>query len=223
MEREFSNYRRIQTVGEEIANSISHGVGVLAAIAITPLLILKAIPLGAGAVTGASIFGAAMIILYTASAVYHSLPHCKAKRIFQILDHSAIFLLIAGTYTPFTLSVLNGTWGWTLFGIIWGLALAGIVLKSLSTEGTSKLSIGLYLAMGWLAVFAVKPLYNSLPAAGLFWILAGGVLYTGGVLFFAYDHRKKFNHFIWHLFVLAGTACHVIAVFHYALNSGAQG
>lgn len=213
-----SNYRRIQTLGEEIANAISHGVGVLAAIAVTPFLILKAIPLGAGAVTGASIFGASMIILYASSAIYHSLPHCRAKKIFQICDHSAIFLLIAGTYTPFTLTVLQGAWGWTLFGVIWGLAVAGIILKTIHTNGTSKLSIALYLAMGWLAVFAVQPLYNSMPVAGLFWILAGGILYSGGVLFFAFDHRKKFNHFIWHLFVLAGTACHVIAVFHYALK-----
>ena len=111
--------RRIQSGGEEIANAISHGVGMLAAIAITPFLIIKAIPLGAAAVTGAAIFGATMIILYASSAIYHSLPHCKAKKIFQILDHAAIFLLIAGTYTPFTLSVLQGAWGWTLFGIIW--------------------------------------------------------------------------------------------------------
>lgn len=221
MKAELTNYRRIQTVGEEIANSISHGVGVLAAIAVTPFLILKAIPLGPGAVTGASIFGAAMIILYASSAIFHSLPQSRAKRIFQILDHSAIFLLIAGTYTPFTLSVLHGTWGWTFFGLIWGLAVAGIILKTIHTDGTSKLSIALYLAMGWLAVFAVKPLYNSMPAAGLFWILAGGVMYTGGVLFFAYDHKMKFNHFIWHLFVLAGTACHVVAVLQYALNNGA--
>jgi hemolysin III len=221
MTGELTNYRRIQTLGEEIANAISHGVGVLAAIAITPFLILRAIPLGAGAITGASIFGASMIVLYASSAIYHSLPHCRAKHIFQIFDHSAIFLLIAGTYTPFTLSVLSGAWGWTLFGVIWGLAVAGIILKTIHTEGTSKLSIALYLAMGWLAVFAVQPLYNSMPVGGLFWILAGGIMYSGGVLFFAYDHRKKFNHFIWHLFVLAGTACHVVAVFQYALKNGA--
>ncbi|MEI9917520.1 MAG: hemolysin III family protein [Bacteroidota bacterium] len=209
---------RIQSVGEEIANAISHGVGMLAAIAITPFLIIKAIPLGAGATTGAAIFGATMIILYGSSAIYHSLPHSRAKRIFQIFDHSAIFLLIAGTYTPFTLSVLQGAWGWTLFGVIWGLALLGVILKTIHTNGTSKLSIALYLAMGWLAVFAVKPLYNSMPAWGLFWILAGGVMYTAGVAFFAYDHRSRFNHFIWHLFVLAGTSCHVVAVINFAFH-----
>jgi hemolysin III len=206
-------------VGEEIANSISHGVGMLAAIAITPFLIIKAIPLGAGAVTGASIFSASMIILYASSAIYHSLPQCRAKRVFQIFDHSAIFLLIAGTYTPFTLSALQGAWGWTLFGLIWGLAVLGVIIKTIHTDGTSKLSIALYLAMGWLAIFAVRPLYYSMPAGGLFWILAGGVMYTGGVLFFAYDHKLKYNHFIWHLFVLAGTTCHVIAVFDYVFRS----
>lgn len=209
---------RIQSVGEEIANAISHGVGMLAAIAITPFLIIKAIPLGAGAVTGAAIFGATMIILYASSAIYHSLPHSRAKKIFQILDHAAIFLLIAGTYTPFTLSVLQGAWGWTLFGLIWGLAVVGVIMKVIHTDGTSKLSIALYLAMGWLAVFAVRPLYYSMPAWGLFWILAGGIMYSAGVAFFAYDHKGKYNHFIWHLFVLAGTTCHVIAVICFAFD-----
>ncbi len=210
---------RIQTVGEEIANSVSHGVGVLAAIASAPFLITRALPLGPAAVTGASIFAAAMIILYTASAVYHYLPHSKAKSIFRIFDHCAIFLLIAGTYTPFTLSVLHGAWGWTLFGIVWGLALAGIIIKTIYTDGTSKLSIALYLGMGWLAIAAVKPLYDSMPAMGLFWILAGGIMYTAGVYFFANDHKSRFNHFIWHIFVLAGTACHVVAVWGYAFKT----
>ena len=208
------NRRRVQTVGEEIANAISHGLGMIAAMLVTPFLIIKAIPLGAGAITGAAIFGASMIVLYASSAIYHSLPQCRAKKIFQVFDHAAIFLLIAGTYTPFTLSALQGAWGWTLFGIIWGLAIVGVVLKTIYTDGTSKLSIALYLAMGWLAVFAVRPLYYSMSATGLFWILAGGVLYTAGVAFFAFDHKKKFNHFIWHLFVLGGTASHVIAVIY---------
>jgi hemolysin III len=215
---EILNRRRIQTVGEEIANAISHGLGVVAAIAITPFLILKAIPLGAGAVTSAAIFSATMIILYASSAIYHSLPHCKAKKIFQVMDHAAIFLLIAGTYTPFTLTALQGAWGWTLFGLIWGLAVIGVILKVIYTDGTSKLSIAMYLAMGWLAVLAVKPLYDAMPAEGLIWILAGGVMYTAGVLFFAYDHKKKFNHFIWHIFVLAGTTCHVVAVINFAFR-----
>ena len=215
--KESQNWSRNQTLGEEIANSISHGVGVLAAIAVTPFLIVKAIPLGAAAITGVSIFGATMIVLYLASTLYHAFPHSKTKRVFRIFDHSAIFLLIAGTYTPFTLTVLPGVWGWTLLGIVWSLALVGIVLKSVRNVGTSKLSIALYLGMGWLAVLAAKPLYESLPSWGLFWLLAGGVMYSVGVLFFAYDHRVRYNHFIWHLFVLAGTSCHLVAVLGYAL------
>lgn len=215
--KESQNWNRNQTFGEEIANSITHGVGVLAAIAVTPFLIVKAIPLGAAAITGVSIFGATMIVLYLASTLYHAFPHSKTKRVFRIFDHSAIFLLIAGTYTPFTLTVLPGVWGWTLLGIVWSLALVGVVLKSVRNVGTSKLSIALYLGMGWLAVLAAKPIYQSLPFWGLFWLLAGGVMYSVGVLFFAYDHRVRYSHFIWHLFVLAGTSCHVVAVLGYAL------
>lgn len=213
---DFTKRDRPQTTGEEIANSVTHGVGFLAAAAITPVLIIKAFSAGAAAVTGASIFGTAMILLYLASTLYHSLPAGRSKRFFRIIDHCAIFLLIAGTYTPFTLAVLEGAWRWTLFGIIWTLAALGVLMKTISTGGTSRLSIALYLGMGWLALLAVKPLYDSMPAWGLFWILAGGIMYSAGVLFFAYDHRMKYNHFIWHLFVLAGTGCHVVAVLGYA-------
>jgi hemolysin III len=208
---------REQTLGEEIANSISHGVGFVAAVAITPFMILKAMPLGAAAVTGVSIFGATMMVLYLASTLYHAFPESKTKRIFQIFDHSAIFLLIAGTYTPFTLSVLPGSWGWTLFAIIWTLAAAGVVLKSVRNVKTSKLSTALYVGMGWLAVLAIKPLYEFMPAWGLFWLFMGGIVYSAGVFFFAYDHRHRYNHFVWHLFVLGGTTCHVISVLVYAL------
>lgn len=209
---ESRNWSRNQTLGEEIANSISHGLGVLVALAVTPFLILKAIPLGSAAIVGASIFGVTMILLYLASTLYHAFPHSKTKRLFRIFDHSAIFLLIAGTYTPFTLSVLPGAWGWALLGIVWLLAIIGVVIKSVRNVGTGKLSIALYLGMGWLAVLAAKPLYEALPSWGLFWLLAGGVMYSVGVLFFAYDHRVRYNHFIWHLFVLAGTSCHVVAI-----------
>lgn len=211
------SWSREQTLGEEIANSVSHGIGVLAAITITPFLIIKAIPLGVASVTGVSIFGATMIMLYLASTLYHAFPQSKVKRVFRIFDHSAIFLLIAGTYTPFTLGVLPGAWGWSLFGIIWGLASAGVVLKSVRNVGTGRLSIALYLSMGWLALLAVKPLTDHLPGWGLFWLLAGGLMYSLGVIFFAYDHRIKYGHFLWHLFVLAGTGCHVISVFGYTL------
>ncbi|MEP2671616.1 MAG: hemolysin III family protein [Cyclobacteriaceae bacterium] len=205
---------RAQFLGEEIANSISHGVGFLAAVAVTPLLIIKAIPSGTSAVVGVSVFGATMMILYMASTLYHAFPESRTKRIFRIFDHGAIFLLIAGTYTPFTLTVLYGAWGWTLFGIVWLLAAGGVVLKSVQNVKTNKLSIALYLGMGWLALLAAKPLYTSLPFWGLFWLITGGVMYSAGVLFFAYDHRIRYSHFIWHLFVLAGTACHVVAVFY---------
>jgi hemolysin III len=215
MMNDSTHWRRQQSLGEEIANSISHGVGFLAAAAITPILIVTAIPAGAAAIVGASIFGATMMMLYLSSTLYHAFPHSKTKRVFQIFDHGAIFLLIAGTYTPFTLSVLQGAWGWALFGIVWGLAILGVVLKSVGGAGTSKLSIALYLGMGWLAVLAAQPLWNSLSAWGIFWLVAGGVMYSAGVLFFAYDHRIRYNHFIWHLFVLAGTAFHVVAILGY--------
>ena len=207
-----THLKRHQSLGEEIANSISHGVGFLAAIAITPILIITAIPLGSGAIVGASIFGATMMVLYLSSTLYHAFPHSRAKKVFQIFDHSAIFLLIAGTYTPFTLTVLQGAWGWTLLGIVWSLAIFGVILKSVGGAGTNKLSVALYLGMGWLAVIAVKPLWDSLSAWGIFWLLAGGLMYSIGVVFFVYDHRVRYSHFIWHLFVLAGTAFHVVAV-----------
>ncbi len=208
---------REQGLGEEIANSISHGLGFLGAVAITPILISKAIPSGAGAIVGVSIFGATMMLLYISSTLYHAFPHNKAKRVFQIFDHSAIFLLIAGTYTPFTLIVLPSGWGWTLFAIVWVLAAGGVVLKSIQNIKTSKLSTMLYLGMGWLGVLAAKPLYEALPFWGLFWLLAGGFFYSAGVIFFANDHRIRYGHFIWHLFVLAGTVSHVIAVMGYVI------
>jgi hemolysin III len=209
------SWKRPQSLGEEIANSISHGVGFLAAVAITPILIVAAIPTGPAAIVGASIFGATMMMLYLSSTLYHSFPQSRTKRVFQIFDHGAIFLLIAGTYTPFTLTVLPGAWGWTLFGIVWALAVLGVIIKSLNGAGTSKLSIALYLGMGWLAVLAAQPLWNNLSAWGIFWLVAGGAMYSAGVLFFAYDHRIRYSHFVWHLFVLAGTAFHVVAILGY--------
>lgn len=203
---------REQSLGEEIANSISHGVGFLGAVAVTPLLILAALPHGTAGVVGASVFSATMMILYLASTLYHAFPQSRTKRLFNIFDHGAIFLLIAGTYTPFALSVLPGAWGWSIFGAVWGIALFGVVLKSLGGAKGGRLSTALYLGMGWLAVVAAKPLWTSLSGWGIFWLLAGGVMYSGGVLFFVYDHRVRYHHFIWHLFVLAGTVCHVVAV-----------
>ena len=208
-----SNWSRNQTLGEEIANSVSHGIGVLLAIAVTPILIISSISSGTAAIVGASVFSASMITLYLASTLYHAFPQSRTKRIFQILDHSSIFLLIAGTYTPFTLTVMKGAWGWTIFGIIWGLAIMGMIQKSVGgVLQTSRFSLALYLAMGWLATIAVKPLWDGLAGWGIFWLLAGGLMYSAGVLFFAYDHRIRYGHFIWHLFVLAGTAFHVTSI-----------
>jgi len=209
------DWRRTQHVGEEIANSISHGLGFLGAAAITPILIIAATPLGMAAVTGACIFGLTMMALYLSSTLYHAFPEGRAKQLLQVLDHSAIYLLIAGTYTPFTLTIMQGTVGWTLLAIIWCLAIGGIVLRAIGPAGTNKFSIVLYLGMGWLAVLSMQPLWNYLSTDGLIWLMAGAALYTGGVLFFIYDHRIRYNHLIWHLFVLGGTVCHVVTILYY--------
>lgn len=208
---------RSQTFGEEIANSISHGVALLLAIAAASILIVSAVRGGDAAnVIGASVFAATMVILYATSMIYHLLPLNRAKRLFQVLDHSAIYLLIAGTYTPFTLGVLRGPWGWTLFGLVWAMALAGIVLKAVAGVRWPWLSTGLYVAMGWVALIAIKPLWQLMPAWGLFWLVAGGLFYTLGVGFFAIDHRLRYGHFVWHLFVAAGTMCHFFAALYFA-------
>ncbi len=206
---------RPQSLGEEIANSVSHGVGFLAALVALPVLVLGALPHGAAAVVGAVIFAATAALLYLTSTLYHALAPNRAKRLFQIFDHGAIYLLIAGTYTPFTLGVLRGTWGWTLFGLIWALAVAGVVIKSIGGIRYHRLSTALYLAMGWLILVAAKPLWQRVPGWGLFWLVAGGLAYTAGVGFYAAD-RLRYGHFVWHLFVLAGTVCHFVAVLYYA-------
>ena len=204
------------SLGEEIANSVSHGVGLLAAVAAAPVLVFSAVH-GGGAlrIVGASVFAVTMVLLYLISTLYHALPRNRAKRVFQILDHTAIFLMIAGTYTPFTLGVLRGTWGWTLFGLVWSLALAGVVHTAVGGIRYPKLSTCLYLSMGWLILIAVKPLWLRVPMWGLLWLLAGGIAYTAGVAFYA-AKRVRYSHFVWHLFVIAGTACHFIAVLQYA-------
>ena len=209
---------RPQSLGEEIANSVSHGAGMVAAIVASPFLIYAAVQGGdAAGIVGATIFAASMVLLYGASMLFHAFPHGKAKRFFQFLDHSAIYLLIAGTYTPFTLGPLRGAWGWTLFGIVWGLAVVGITLKAiLGAEKSGRLSTWVYLAMGWLIVIAVEPAWTHIPKWGLFWLLMGGIAYTLGVVFFAAE-RIRYFHFVWHLFVVAGTACHFFAVINYAV------
>ena len=207
---------RIPTPGEEIANSLSHGIGLALAIAATPILIIAASRYGsAWNLIGVSVFAASMMTLYAASTLYHALRHDKAKRFFRMLDHSAIFLLIAGTYTPFTLGILRGPWGWTLLVLIWGLAALGLTLKAVFGTRFNKLSVVLYLIMGWLVVIAAPQVLRVMPLSGLAWIAAGGLAYTGGVGFYA-AHRVRYAHFAWHLFVLAGTACHFFAVLWYS-------
>jgi len=216
MTKLLASEERGPSVGEEIANSVSHGVAFLAAVAVTPVLIVSAVRRdGAAGIVGASVFAFTMVLLYLTSTLYHALARSRAKRVFQILDHSAIFLLIAGSYTPFTLGVLRGAWGWTLFGLVWGIAVVGVLLKSIGGVRYQRLSAILYLAMGWLILIAVKPLWLNVPSWGLFWLLAGGVAYTAGVGFYA-AKRMRYAHFVWHLFVIAGTACHFIAVLRYA-------
>jgi hemolysin III len=208
---------RPQTVGEEIANSISHGLGFVLALAGAPILIVTALRQGTVAdVVAVSVFAASMALLYLSSTIYHALPTGRIKNVFHVLDHAAIYLLIAGTYTPFTLGVLRGGWGWTLFGMVWGLAAFGVLLKLFAGIRWNGLSTALYVGMGWLIVIAAKPLWESLPMAGLAWLLAGGLAYTAGVYFYL---RKtlRFGHFVWHLFVVAGTACHFVAVWKYAI------
>ena len=160
--------------------------------------------------------GATLLFLYLASTIYHALPAGKAKQAFQVVDHCAIFLLIAGTYTPVTLGVLRGSWGWSLFGVVWGLAIFGVLCKTIFGAGSPRLSSWLYLAMGWLVVVAALPMMNSVPIPGLLWLLAGGLAYTFGVAFFLADNRLRYAHFVWHLFVITGSSCHFVAVFWYA-------
>jgi hemolysin III len=217
METSVVTGERHQSLGEEIANSVSHGVALLLAVIGTPFLVMSAVRQSDAAfIVGASVFALTMVLLYGASMVYHALPRNRAKRVFKVLDHGAIYLLIAGTYTPFTLGVLRGAWGWTLFGLIWGLAVAGVVLKSMNRMSHQHLSTGLYLLMGWLVLIAIKPLVANVPTAGLWWLVAGGLAYTAGVVFYATDSRWRYGHFVWHLFVMAGTACHFVAVYGYA-------
>ena len=200
---------------EEIANTISHGFGLVLALVAVPILIAASMRAGNMHFTvGVSVFGGTMVLLYLASTLYHSLTHEAAKQLFRLFDHTAIFLLIAGTYTPFSLGVLRGPWGWSLLAAIWTLAVVGITLKIRKRTRHSSICYVLYVIMGWLAVVAVKPILMLVPVPGILLILAGGLAYTGGLAFFA-SERIRYNHFIWHLFVIAGTTCHFFAVLWY--------
>jgi len=209
--------QRLWSKGEEIANAVSHGIG--AVLAIAGLVGLVAVAARRGdpwAVVSSAVFGTTLVLLYTASTLYHAIPHPGAKRILRILDHSAIYLLIAGTYTPFTLGPLRGPWGWALFGVVWTGAVAGVVFKSVAIGRAPILSTGLYVLMGWSVVFAFGPLVRVLAPGGVALLVAGGVAYTAGLVFFAWE-RLRYGHFVWHLFVLAGSVCHYFAVLLYAL------
>jgi hemolysin III len=208
--------KRPQSLGEEIANSISHGVGCVAALVALPILVVAANRRGAAAIAGAAVFGATAFVLYLASTLYHALPANRAKRVFHILDHSAIFLLIAGTYTPFTIGILRGPWGWLILTVVWTAAALGVASKAIAGIRFPRLSTVLYVTMGWVVLIAIRPLWARMPAAGWIWLVSGGGCYTAGVAFYAAGRRVKYAHFVWHLCVLAGTVCHFFAVLWYA-------
>jgi hemolysin III len=207
---------RTQTLGEEIANSVSHGVGLVAAIAAAPVLIVGASRFAPASIVGAAVFAATMVLLYLVSTLYHALPPGRAKRVFMKLDHGAIYLFIAGSYTPFVLGALNGPWGWTLFGLVWALAAVGVALKALDRLSHPLLSTGLYLVMGWLVLIAVPLLVERVPSPGIALLVAGGAAYTAGVVFFLLDSRWRYAHAVWHGFVVLGTGFHCFAVLGYA-------
>lgn len=200
---------------EEMANRITHGFGAAASLAGTIVLIVVAALNGsAWQAVSFSIYGASLIFLYAASTLYHSVRQPRLKHLFRIVDHAAIFALIAGTYTPFLLLNLRGGWGWSLFGIIWGLALLGIGFKAFHIRRLPKISVVFYVAMGWLCVIAMQEMLTQIPLGALIWLGAGGVCYTGGIIFYGWK-RLPYNHAIWHLFVLGGSACHYFAILLY--------
>jgi hemolysin III len=204
--------KRMQSAGEELANSISHGIGLCAALIGAPILLLEARRSSPGFFLGTLIFAVTLSMLYLGSTLYHAWPQTRGKSVLRTLDHSAIFLLIAGTYTPFTLGPLRGSWGSIMLALIWALAIFGVILKA--TRGASrhpKLGMTLYLGTGWLALIAARPMTLAIPFPALFWLVAGGIAYTTGVLFFV-NQRLRYSHFIWHLFVLVGSSCHFLAV-----------
>jgi hemolysin III len=204
------------SAGEEIFHAVTHGVGIVLSIAgLAVLVAFASLRGGASLIVSCSVFGTCLVLLYTASTLYHAIPHRRAKRVLRVLDHSGIYLLIAGTYTPFTLGILRGPWGWTLFAIVWTVAIAGVVLKAIDGFRYPRLSTVLYIVLGWVVIVAIRPLWALMPAAGWLWLIAGGLAYTGGVAFFAAE-RVRYAHFVWHLFVLAGTICHYVAVLWYS-------
>ncbi len=205
------------SLAEEIASSATHGLGV--ALSITALIILTTLAARSGdpwRIVSFSIYGSTLIMMYVSSVLYHSFQDPGIKRVFRYLDHSSIYLLIAGTYTPFTMISLRGTWGWTLFGFIWGLATFGLLMTVLGVGRSRVLASLVYIGMGWLVVVAIKPLLEAVPPGGIAWLVAGGMFYTLGVVFYVWK-KLPFNHAIWHLFVLGGSVCHFFAILYYVL------
>ena len=209
--------RWTQSHGEEIANSLSHALGLLGAMIGAPILLIAASERGSTYFTaGAIVYAATMLLLYLGSTLYHAWPQTRFKCVLQVVDHSAIFLLIAGTYTPFALGPLRGVIGWTVLIVVWLLATAGVLMKT--TKGVlhrPKLMLALYLGMGWLVLAVIWPLALAVPVSTLVWLCVGGIVYTAGTIFFVREH-VRYNHFVWHLFVLGGTVCHYLAVLTYA-------
>jgi hemolysin III len=203
--------------GHEIANSVTHGIGIiLSVVGLVVLVVMASLHGTVWHIVSFSIYGTSLILLYTASTLYHSLRSPRLKSLFHIIDHSSIYILIAGSYTPFVLVNLRGGWGWSLFGVIWALSFIGIVLKAFFTGRFKAVSTGIYLLMGWLVVIAIKPLMHSMAAGGIAWLLAGGLAYTVGAVIYLWK-TIPYHHAIWHLFVLAGSICQYFAVLFYVL------
>jgi len=208
------------TTGEEIAHAVTHGLGLLLSVAACSVLVVLASQRGnAWHITGVAVFGATLIVLYAASTLYHAITHKKAKRVFQFLDYSAIYLLIAGTYTPFTLVTLRGGWGWSMFGVAWGLAITGAIVEVATRRRYKWISMGFYLGMGWLMLVAIKPLYAALDTRGMVFLAIGGAAYTGGAALYALG-KFRYHHAIWHVLVLIGSFCHFLAVYYSVIPEG---
>ena len=207
----------IYSFGEEVAHAVTHGLGAVLAIVGLVALVVRAELYGDyWAVLSAAIFGSTLVMMYVASTLYHSIPLPRARHILRVIDHSMIYLLIAGSYTPITLISLHGAWGWSLFTFVWVLALFGVVFKIYATGKYEKLSLAIYLGMGWAAVVAIGPLLEHVPRGGLIMMLIGGITYSGGVLFYTWE-RLRYHHAIWHLFVLGGSVMHYLGVFYYVI------
>ena len=212
----------LYTLGEELAHAITHGLGVVLAIIGLVVLVVRSVLYGnVWHVVASSVFGATLVMMYAASTLYHSIPLPRARHVLRVIDHSLIFLLIAGTYTPFTLVTLRGPWGWSLFGFTWSLAVIGVGLKIFTTGRYEKVSLAVYLLMGWCAVVATKPLFEHLEPGGLVLLAAGGITYSGGVAFYTWQ-RLRYHHAIWHLFVLGGSLLHWFTVYYYVVPGPPQ-